>query len=59
PKAKMEIGYLAGTAEDILTYALFPSLAKKFLEDKFASRTRVDVSIVAEWFELGVIGYPV
>lgn len=59
PKAKMEIGYLAGTAEDILTYVLFPSLAKKFLEDKFASRTRVDVSMAAEWFELGVIGYPV
>ena len=32
--ARQEIGDLARTEEDLLTYALFPAVAKKFLEDK-------------------------
>lgn len=35
-KLKAEIGELAKTEEDILTYALFPQVAKSFLEKKYS-----------------------
>jgi pyruvate/oxaloacetate carboxyltransferase len=35
-KAKAEIGQLARNEEDILTYALFPSVARDFLKKKYA-----------------------
>ncbi|WP_036729296.1 oxaloacetate decarboxylase subunit alpha [Peptoniphilus mikwangii] len=34
-KARDEIGYLAKCDEDVLTYALFPEVGKKFLENKY------------------------
>ena len=35
---KAEIGDLAETKEDLLTYIMFPQVAKKFLEDKKAGK---------------------
>ena len=34
-KAKAEVGSLARTEEDVLTYALFPSYAVEFLKTKY------------------------
>lgn len=38
-KYKKEIGDLATTAEDVLSYALFPQVAKKFFEDRLSGNT--------------------
>ncbi|MDN5344272.1 MAG: oxaloacetate decarboxylase (Na+ extruding) subunit alpha [Clostridia bacterium] len=37
-KARQEIGDLARNEEDVLSYALFPQVARKFLEDRRAGR---------------------
>jgi len=37
-KAKAEVGSLARTEEDILTYALFPTVAPEFLKKKYAGK---------------------
>ncbi len=39
---KQEIGGLANSDEDILTYALFPEHGKKFLEQKWAERNKIE-----------------
>ncbi len=44
-KFKKEIGVLAQSDEDLLSYALFPQVAKKFLEKKYTARVRVDFDI--------------
>ncbi len=49
-KAKREIGVLAGTDEDVLTYAILGKISLPFLEMKYISRIRVDF-VVAEEFE--------
>jgi oxaloacetate decarboxylase alpha subunit len=46
PKIKEEIGLLAQTDEDLLSYALFPQVAKKFLEKKYDAEIGVDLDIV-------------
>jgi oxaloacetate decarboxylase alpha subunit len=38
-KYKAEIGDLASSMEDVLSYVLFPQVAKKFFEDKLKSET--------------------
>jgi oxaloacetate decarboxylase alpha subunit len=38
-KAKQELGALYTKEEDVLSYALFPQQAKKFLEEQLAKRT--------------------
>ena len=38
---KAEIGDLAETQEDLLTYIMFPQVAKKFLEDKKAGKVNL------------------
>ena len=43
-KAKEEIGDLAKSDEDVLSYALFPQVAKKFLEEKNMDYNYIDVS---------------
>ncbi len=46
PKIREEIGLLAQTDEDLLSYALFPQIAKKFLEEKYNAEIGVDFDIV-------------
>ena len=41
--AKKEIGVWATQPEDILSYVLFPQVAKEFLPRKFARENRVDI----------------
>ncbi len=43
-----EIGVLAQNEEDLLSYALFPQVAKKFLEKKYVARVKVDFNIADE-----------
>lgn len=46
-KCKLEIGDLARCDEDVLSYALFPQVAKKFLENRAASeKKQTDENIV-------------
>jgi oxaloacetate decarboxylase (Na+ extruding) subunit alpha len=43
-KYKVEIGEVARSMEDILSYILFPQVAKKFFEDRLKSETIEDTS---------------
>lgn len=43
-KARREIGSLANSMEDVLSYILFPQVAKKFFEDKLIAETSVSES---------------
>ncbi len=45
-KVKKEIGILAQSEEDILSYALFPQIAEKFLSKRYERNIGVDFSIV-------------
>ena len=45
-KAKKELGELYTQEEDVLSYALFPAQAKKFLQERLAARTKVDYDIL-------------
>ena len=58
-KAKKEIGYLAENMEDVLSYILFPEVAKEFLRKKTAKRYRVGVEILNGHHDYDEIGYPV
>ncbi len=58
-KAKKEIGYLAENMEDVLSYILFPEVAKEFLKRKTARRYRIGVEILNGNHQYDEIGYPV
>jgi len=45
-KSKKEIGDLAQSEEDLLSYILFPQIARTFLEKKYVSKIKVDFQIV-------------
>lgn len=45
--ARREVAPLAESPEDVLSYALFPQQAKKFLEERLAARTKVDQRLLA------------
>lgn len=45
-EARKEIGFYAETEEDVLSYVLFPQVAKKFLEERLAGKANVDFSLV-------------
>jgi len=45
--------------EDILSYILFPQVAKEFLKKKAAKRYRVGVEILNGQHQYDEIGYPV
>lgn len=45
---KKEIGGLANTTEDILTYALFPDSGRKFLENKWALNNKIESSLYSQ-----------
>jgi oxaloacetate decarboxylase alpha subunit len=44
-QARKEIGIYLQKEEDVLSYAIFPQVAKKFLEERYAARTRVDYEL--------------
>ncbi|BCV22181.1 oxaloacetate decarboxylase subunit alpha [Moorella sp. Hama-1] len=46
PAARQEIAPYLEKEEDVLSYALFPAVAKKFLAERLASRTGVDYNLV-------------
>ncbi|MBZ4686755.1 MAG: hypothetical protein PWQ96_1018 [Clostridia bacterium] len=46
--AKREIAPYMEKEEDILSYAIFPNVAKKFLEERMAGKVKVDFNIAQE-----------
>lgn len=48
PKAEKEIGIYLQKEEDVLSYVMFPQVAKKFLEERYAARTNVDFNLARE-----------
>jgi pyruvate/oxaloacetate carboxyltransferase len=47
-EARREAAPLAESAQDVLSYALFPAQAGKFLEERLAARTGVDQRVLAQ-----------
>jgi len=47
-EARREVAPLAESAQDVLSYALFPSQAQKFLEERLAARTGIDQRVLAQ-----------
>lgn len=47
-EARRGAGHLAESVEDVLSYALFPEVATKFLEERLAARTRVDQAVLGD-----------
>ncbi len=43
-----EIKHLIEKEEDVLTYALFPQIAKKFFENRLSKKTSIDFQILEE-----------
>ncbi len=58
-KAKKEIGFLAEDIEDVLSYALFPQVAREFLKKKAAKRYRIGMEILKGQHNYEEIGYPI
>jgi len=56
-KAKDELGALYGKEEDVLSYALFPPQAKKFLEERLARKTGVDYDLLEKSKKDHPMGY--
>ncbi|TDA69833.1 MAG: oxaloacetate decarboxylase subunit alpha [Clostridia bacterium] len=48
PEAKKAIAAYLESEEDVLSYALFPAVAEKFLEERMAGKYKVDFSIARE-----------
>lgn len=47
-KAAKEIAYYTESEEDILSYALFPQIAKKFFEQRHAGKYKINSELVAK-----------
>ena len=56
-KAKTEIAPYMEKEEDILSYAIFPSVAKPFLEKRMAEKVKVDFNIALEGPRMGESSY--
>lgn len=56
-QAKKEIAPYMEKEEDILSYAIFPNVAKQFLEEKMAGKVKVDFNIAQEGPKNGVSAY--
>jgi oxaloacetate decarboxylase alpha subunit len=56
-KAKDELGALYSKEEDVLSYALFPPQAKKFLEERLARKTGVDYDLLEKSKKDHPMGY--
>lgn len=48
PAARKEIAFYVQQEEDVLSYAIFPTVAKQFLAERLTARTGVDYGLVAE-----------
>lgn len=58
-QAKKEIGIYYQKEEDVLSYVLFPQVAKQFLEERYAAKTNVDYSMAQRNEEsMGAKVYP-
>lgn len=55
--AKREIAPYMEKEEDILSYAIFPNVAKKFLEERMAGKVKVDFNIAQEGPNNGTSAY--
>ncbi len=47
-QARKEIGIYLQKEEDVLSYVLFPQVAKKFLEERYAAKCNVDFNLAQE-----------
>ncbi len=47
-QARKEIGIYLQKEEDVLSYAIFPQVAKQFLEERYAAKTNVDFKLAQE-----------
>jgi len=47
-EAKKELGYLMETEDDLLSYVIFPEVAKKFLEDRLAAKSKVELNMLGQ-----------
>ncbi|MFZ5754712.1 MAG: pyruvate carboxylase subunit B [Bacillota bacterium] len=47
-QARKEIGIYLQKEEDVLSYVLFPQVAKKFLEERYAAKCNVDFNMAQE-----------
>lgn len=57
PQAKLEIAPYMEKEEDVLSYALFPVVAKKFLEERMAGKVKVDFTIAQQGPQSGTVPY--
>jgi oxaloacetate decarboxylase alpha subunit len=58
-QARQEIGIYLQKEEDVLSYAIFPQVAKKFLEEQYAAKCKVDFNLAQEnEAEMGAKVYP-
>lgn len=57
PQAKAEIAPYMEKEEDVLSYALFPMVAKKFLEERMAGKVKVDFTIAQQGPQAGTVPY--
>lgn len=57
PQAKAEIAAYMEREEDVLSYILFPAVAKTFLEERLAGKVKVDFQIAQEGPQSGTIPY--
>ncbi len=56
-QAKSEIAVYMEREEDVLSYVLFPAVAKKFLEERLAGKVKVDFQIAQEGPQAGTVPY--
>lgn len=57
PQAKSEIAPYMEKEEDVLSYVLFPVVAKKFLEERLAGKVKVDFTIAQQGPQAGTVPY--
>ena len=58
-KATKDIGFLAEDIEDLLSYILFPEIAKMFLKKKTAKRLGIGIEVFNGLNQYDEMGYPV
>ncbi|MDA8146335.1 MAG: pyruvate carboxylase subunit B [Thermaerobacter sp.] len=57
-RARREVGPLMEQEEDVLSYALFPPVARAFLEERLAGKTGVDYELAREGAQEKAVYYP-
>jgi len=56
-KARREIGQYMENEEDVISYAIFPQVAEKFLEERLSKKTKIDFQIAQEGPKNGQSAY--